>query len=85
MGFECISTRAIVPQLCQSLGCALLSAQHYSLDSIFFFKASPRAYGSSQIRGPMRATAAGIYHSNSNSRFKPHLQLTPQLMAMMDP
>ena len=41
MGFECISTRAIVPQLCQSLGCALLSAQHYSLDSIFFLRPHP--------------------------------------------
>ena len=31
----------------------------------FFFRASPVAYGSSQARSPMGATAAGLHHSHS--------------------
>ena len=30
------------------------------------FSATPVGYGSSQARGLMRATAAGLYHSHSN-------------------
>ena len=59
--------------------------------SFFFFffclfaisLATPTAYGGSQARGQIRATAAGLCHSNTGS--KPHLQPTPQLMAMPDP
>ena len=48
-----------------------------------FFRAEPMAYGSSQCRGQIRAAAAGLCHSNMG--FKPCLQPTPQLMAMLDP
>ena len=41
--------------------------------------------GGSQARGPIRAVAAGLYHSHSNARSEPHLWPTPQLMAMPDP
>ena len=30
------------------------------------FRAAPAAYGGSQARGPIRATAAGLHHSHSN-------------------
>ena len=33
-----------------------------------FFRATPTAYGGSQARGPFGATAAGLYHSHSNTR-----------------
>ena len=50
-----------------------------------FFRAAHAAYGGSQARGPIGATAAGLYHSHSNAGSKPHLQPTPQLMATPDP
>ena len=43
------------------------------------------AYGSCQARGRIRATAAGLPDSHGNTRSEPHLQPTPQLMAMPDP
>ena len=48
-------------------------------------RATSAAYRGSQTRGPIRATAAGLCHSHSNVRFKPPLQPTPQLMAVLDP
>ena len=51
----------------------------------FLFRAAPVAYGSSQARGRIRAIAAGLHHSHSNTRSEPHLQPTPQLMATPDP
>ena len=36
-------------------------------------EAAPEAYGSSQARGRIGATAAGLHHSHSNARFEPHL------------
>ena len=39
------------------------------------------AYGSSQARGQIRATAAVLRHTHSNTRSKWCLQPTPQLMA----
>ena len=45
-----------------------------------FFRAAPMAYGSSQARGQIGATAAGLYHSHSNARSKMCLLSTPQLM-----
>ena len=42
-----------------------------------FFRAAALAYGGSQAKGPIRATAAGLHHSNSNVGAKPHLQPTP--------
>ena len=49
------------------------------------FRAEPLAYGNSQARGPIRAIAAGLCHSHSNTRSEPCLQHTPQLTAMLDP
>ena len=50
-----------------------------------FFRAAHVAYGDSQARGPVGATAAGLCQSNSNIRSKPHLWPTPQLTATPDP
>ena len=47
------------------------------------FRAAPVAYGGSQARGPIGATAAGLCHSHSNTVFEPHLQSIPQLTATL--
>ena len=54
---------------------------------LFYFRAAPAAYGSSQARGQIEAVAAGLHHSHSNSNMgsKPHLRPIPQLTAMLDP
>ena len=39
------------------------------------------AYGGSQARDRIGATAAGLHHSCSNARSEPSLQPTPQFMA----
>ena len=52
---------------------------------LFFFRATPSAYGGSQAKGRIGAVAAGLHYSHSNSGSKPHLQTTPQLTAMLDP
>ena len=44
---------------------------------VFFFRAAPTAYGGSQARGLVLAIAAGLHHSHSNARSKPHLRPTP--------
>ena len=51
------------------------------------FKATPKAYGGSQARGPIRAAAAGLHHSHShsNSGSEPCLQSILWLMATPDP
>ena len=49
------------------------------------FRAAPAADGSSQARGGIGATAAGLYHSHSNAGPEPCLRPTPQLIAMLDP
>ena len=49
------------------------------------FRATPVAYGGSQARGRIRATAASLHHSHSNVGSEPHLQPTPQLSATLDP
>ena len=36
------------------------------------FKAAPMAYGGSQARGPIGATAASLHHSHSNTRSLTH-------------
>ena len=51
--------------------------------NFFLFRATPSAYGSSQARGVIRVSAAGLCHSHSNTRSEPCLQLTPQLTAAM--
>ena len=50
-----------------------------------FFRAIPVAYGGSQDRGLIGSVAAGLHHSRSNARSKPHLGPTPQHMTMSDP
>ena len=47
--------------------------------SLLSFRASPTAYGGSQARGLIRATAASLRHSHSTIGSKPHLWPTPQL------
>ena len=42
-----------------------------------FFFATPAAYESSEARGWIRATAAGLWHRHSNARSEPRLQPTP--------
>ena len=42
----------------------------------YFFRGIPVAYGSSQGRGWMGATAAGLHHSHSNMGSKPHVTYT---------
>ena len=60
--------------------------------SFFFFssvfcllRATPVAYGGSQAKGLIGATAAGLRQSHSNTRSEPRLQPTTQLTAMPDP
>ena len=50
----------------------------------FFFSAEGGAYGSSQAKGQIRATAASLHHSHSNARSQPCLQPTLQLTATPD-
>ena len=49
-----------------------------------FSKATPAAYGGSQARGRIGATAAGLHQSHSNTGSEPRLQPT-QLTAIPDP
>ena len=49
------------------------------------FRAASAACGGSQARGRIRAVAAGLHHSHSNSGSEPSLRLTPQLTATPDP
>ena len=55
---------------------------------LFFFglfRAAATAYGNSQVRGQIEATAAGLHHSHSNEGPEPCLRPAPQLTAMLDP
>ena len=53
---------------------------------IFFLcRATPEAYGGSQARGQMGATAAGLHHSHSHTGSKPQLRPMPYLVAAPDP
>ena len=49
------------------------------------FRAAPVAYGGTQARGQIAATAAGLQHSRSNAGSKPYKQPVPQLTATPDP
>ena len=44
--------------------------------AVGFFFLLFRAYGGSQARGQIRATAAGLHHSHSNAGSEPTLQLS---------
>ena len=50
-----------------------------------FFRATPEAYGGSQARGLIGATAAGLRNSHSNAGSESYLRPTPQLIAMPGP
>ena len=52
---------------------------------VLLFKASLVAYGGSQARSQIGATAASLCHSHSNVGSEPHLQPTAQLTATPDP
>ena len=43
----------------------------------FVFRAATTAYGDYQARGQIEAVAAGLHHSQSNTRSEPRLQPTP--------
>ena len=43
----------------------------FSVLFCLLFRATSTAYGGSQARGQIRATAASLYHSLSNTRSKP--------------
>ena len=51
----------------------------------FFFRAAGAAYGSSQARGQIGATATGLHHSHSNARSELCLQPTSEFTATQDP
>ena len=52
--------------------------------SIFFFLWPYLQHGS-QPRSQIRASAAGLYHSHSNTGSEPYLQPVPQLAATLNP
>ena len=58
---------------------------HIIVFILIFFRAPHVAYGSSQARGLIRDTAAGLHHSHSNAGSKMHLRPIPQLSARLDP
>ena len=71
-----------------SMGVPLLSqAQGGSFFFFFwsFFRVTPKAYGSSQAKGPIRAIAAGLRHSHSNMGSELRLRPAPQLTVTPDP
>ena len=72
----------VVVQVHHRLGLFLITVD---LKVLFFclLRAAPTAYGSSQAKGWISATAAS--HSHSNSRSKACLQPVPQLTATLDP
>ena len=49
------------------------------------FRAALVPYGSSQARSPIRAVAASLCHSHSNTVSEQCLRSVPHLMAMLDP
>ena len=51
----------------------------------FYFSDAPIAYGSSQARGQIGATDAGLHHSHRKAGSEPNLRPTPQLTAMPGP
>ena len=70
-----------------------MEAQSEKLQEVFLlfvffffclFRVAPVAYGSSQGRGQVRATAASLCYSHCKMGSKLGLQPTPQLMAIPD-
>ena len=68
--------------------CATRTSSNSMFLFIYFFvfsRTAHAAYGGSQARGLIRATAASLYHSHSNKGSEPRLRPTPQLTATLDP
>jgi len=53
--------------------------------SFLLFRAVPAAYGSSQARGPIRASAAGLHHSHSNMGSELHLHHSSWQRQILNP
>ena len=71
---------------CATMGTLYWVSFYFILFIYFcFLMAAPVAYGSSQAKGPIGATAAGLQHSHSNTISEWHLQPTPWLTGMWDP
>ena len=68
-------TNTLNVEMALELGLWRLEA--FCLFVCLLFRATPAAYGDSQARGLIRATAAGPCHSHSITRSKLHLQPTP--------
>ena len=61
---------------------------HHSFFFFFFFclfRTTPMAYGGFHTSHLIGASTASLHHSHSNARSKPHVQPTPQLMAVANP
>ena len=52
---------------------------------ILSFRAAPVAYGSSQARGPVRAAAASLRQSHSNSGYEPRLHHSSRQHRILNP
>ena len=65
----------------------LVGPKKFSFSFFLFFcllfRVTSEPYGGPQARSRIRATAAGLCHSNMGS--KPHVQPIPQLTAMPNP
>ena len=70
-----------LPSICRSS----LVKDPFNFFFFFFllFRAAPVAYEDLQAKGLIRATAAGLCHSNTRS--EPHMRPTSQLKATLDP
>ena len=74
-------------------GCWILSNAFYaSIEMIiyffffvFFLRATPVAYRSSQARGQIGVAADGLYHSHSNAGSKPRLHHSSQRCWILNP
>ena len=58
---------------------------HTHTHTLLLFRAALTAYGSSQARGWIGATAAVLCYRHSNVGSEPHLWPAPQLTATLDP
>ena len=66
-------------------GIFLFGSLTFSKHPFFLFRTAPTAYRCSQARCWIRAVAAGLCHSHSNARNKPHLWPTPQQCQILNP
>ena len=80
--FTAITHRTFI---CHKVGFQYVFVFVFVLSFVFFFRAAPEAYGGSQARDLIGATAASLYHCHSNARSKPRLRPIPQLTAILDP